>query len=1725
MVKPMVKLVLNFQQGSFTKGFDATLEISDRDHIFTIQGQLPPQPTLPKIYEDWQDSFNKKDGFVEEEVRKKAKSVQENLNTWLNSQLFSPIKSKLAEIFTSSEEVRLLVQAENYQLWRLPWEQWDFFAHHPQLEIALSSPVSKSIKRCTLNQPKTKIRILCIQGNTKGINTAIDIEALQTFCQDKADIKLCQQPSRKELSICLRDKKGWDIIFFAGHSSTDSQQTGRIDINERESLTIPDLKYALRAAIALGLKLAIFNSCDGLGLARNLADLQIPSVVVMREPVPDQVAQVFVEEFLKQFANNESLYSSVRQARESLKNLENQYPCASWLPVICQNPAEDAIAYQELLSGLNTETTWEGACRTLLTLDGIKRLELNMLTKKKGLEIDDIYVPPNLDLVKRFKNNHPQELSQEEQEQQKRENQFPDTYQQDNFFKQVIERGRSIYSQGQRLAIIGEAGIGKSLFLQRLGEWIVWESNTTNQVVIWVSLADLKREQSLEDYLQQNWLEYANQQVKIPATNREDLRALFASGQVFLLLDGADEMPVRLGNPLEVIVRQIATSSVVSQARILLTCRVNVWEANQNVLQNFDVYRHLDFSDRAKYGRTINQVEAFIDRWFNGSEQQRKIGLNLRQELEQESKKKIKDLTKNPLRLSLLCLVWEEQGRLPDTKTELYQQFVEEIYKWKQQQLQLDQAKIESLNKKLAELAIKTLDQSRQNLVKWVMSRWEMSRAEKSNIPLAEAMINWSGNSLLLSRMGPQESPFRIPYFIAWSILGNNDDFAIAEKLGWLNQVGVSAINPQERIYAFLHPTFHEYFAAQAITFEQWNYFLDHHNFFTNHPAYGTYRIFEQQWREVILFWFGRPTEEGTYDKVCKESFLQELWEFRDKCKGFYSLQAQLLAATALGEFRNCSDEIAEKIIPEVIQYSFVIEKSNFLPYDTVIRRAYFALLQTNSSKVKDYLVELLSRIPLNHRVTRYNIANVISEFYPGNEEAINTYLNLIQIDRDDFHQIKIQFYAKEKLAEVAHGNRKVINYLWQQFYRNHNQDNREINAVILGIIASGKIDVVKKAIETLIEILFTCSEESYSYSFYEYFEEIALENIDINVTQKVIEYLTYLLETKEYKNLPWLTPMQRQNLPWYEQSDDSEDCKSIAFTRYQQIRLCAAQALFKINPNNLDAVITLADLIKIEEYYPFVNDKDADFIRSSAVEILEKFGVDNQVVISVLSEGIVNIENDNTLRITADTLGKVAADTNNECAIEALIARIHKTEDLWRGKQLAEILSKIQPSHPEAIRFLHELILSTLKNNQRDEPLILTAAKALGTISPNNTQAINTLMELQQLIQDRLDDLLNQLGISYKNMAASTINEILEGNCNIYEDTFTRNNLLRDISKTYIILRRSIKNLGELTYSNAKVIDRLTNLLRYPGEQVQYEAASSLAKIDPGNSKALDTLIEIHRNAKSEFLRDQAGGIFQFLANQVREISDSQRRETLINAIIEIMETHPHPYQRYHTAQALTEVLPGNDQVVSTLLDLLNNYPEVYQEKIINTLKETLRGKQFQQIVIASKNPLEDADKNHNVNLFKNYHELLCFCAENLSYPDFFRAFHNQSDFEHLKPSMLLGRAITLIIYFQAKVSFYVSQVREHPYYLIFDILQLLFIGIKWSLKLAALTLFTPLFMIFLLIFGIFNIKLWSQLFYILKSFIVFLSGLIVSLFFFLYGLLYALWILIIRFLDRWRN
>lgn len=353
-------VVLKLGEGDFERGFPVTLQIGvDGCHPFVeTTGRLPPGLEILEHYGCWQSAYCRlgvrlrlsapeaqvTNVSVLNDCSSAAQVLSNSLNAWLNSEPFRSIREKLLEKLMPSDEVRVVLQAEDHQLRRLPWHLWDFFERYPKAELALSTPVYERAE--TPSFPREKVRILAILGSSNGINVQADRALLEQL--PGAEIKFLVEPQLKELTDQLWEQ-GWDILFFAGHSSSQANgEAGRIYINQTDSLTIYQLKYALKKGIERGLKLAIFNSCDGLGLAYSLAELSIPQLIVMREPVPDRVAHEFLKYFLAAFAGGEPFYLAVREARQRLQGLENQFPCATWLPIICQNPAEGPLTWQEL---------------------------------------------------------------------------------------------------------------------------------------------------------------------------------------------------------------------------------------------------------------------------------------------------------------------------------------------------------------------------------------------------------------------------------------------------------------------------------------------------------------------------------------------------------------------------------------------------------------------------------------------------------------------------------------------------------------------------------------------------------------------------------------------------------------------------------------------------------------------------------------------------------------------------------------------------------------------------------------------------------------------------------------------------------------------------------------------------------------------------------------------------------------------------------------------------------------------------------------------------------------------------------------------------------------------------------------------------------------------------------------------------------------------------------
>ncbi|XGV98369.1 MAG: CHASE2 domain-containing protein [Leptolyngbya sp. BL-A-14] len=361
-------VVLNLGKGSLQQGFPAAIaQFWQTDHAIPMQftGALPSAPELDALYKRWQrlyealslgmqwrqnrtlqPEFELDEADVTQvskvEFAQLCQELKQQLNRWLNADSFRNIDQKLRAHLALTDEIRLVITADSDPVLRLPWCLWQFFDDYARAELALSPPDFARSLQTPSNTPKRNIRILAVLGDRQGIDTAHDQALLKQL--PHADLTFLVEPSRSQFTQALWES-GWDMLFFAGHSS--SQGEGQLQINPTETLTIDQLKYGLRKAIEQGLKLAIFNSCDGLGLARALADLHSPQVIVMREPVPDRVAQAFLKHFLAAFSQGRSLYLAVREAREKLQDLESDFPCATWLPVICQNPAELPPTWQD----------------------------------------------------------------------------------------------------------------------------------------------------------------------------------------------------------------------------------------------------------------------------------------------------------------------------------------------------------------------------------------------------------------------------------------------------------------------------------------------------------------------------------------------------------------------------------------------------------------------------------------------------------------------------------------------------------------------------------------------------------------------------------------------------------------------------------------------------------------------------------------------------------------------------------------------------------------------------------------------------------------------------------------------------------------------------------------------------------------------------------------------------------------------------------------------------------------------------------------------------------------------------------------------------------------------------------------------------------------------------------------------------------------------------------
>ncbi|WP_165790156.1 NACHT domain-containing protein, partial [Cuspidothrix issatschenkoi] len=502
---------------------------------------------------------------------------------------------------------------------------------------------------------------------------------------------------------------------------------------------------------------------------------------------------------------------------------------------------------------------WVQVCHKMLE-EQQEQQRIRRKASAMGYEVN-VHVP--LGLVERKQQQRRNENVERKEIYQLEPEVITKTYQHQDFLQEVINKGYQ--GKNKHIAIVGEPGAGKTTLLNAIASDI---KDKNHKLPIFISLGSLQG-MTLADYILKKWLPDAIRLINIVPTSEIEaqLQTEFYQGNFYLLLDGVDEMGESSSiQALNKIYQEL--TNWLGQARVILTCRLNVWDATvtNNILPGFNTFKTQEFNPE--------QVNTFIAEWFqvanniNGGEK-------LIAQLQEEGKERIRELVTNPLRLCLLCQIFDQndQGELPETKAQFYEIFTRYFYEWKPE-LVPDLIKSYELKQELHEALGK----------------------------LALAGIN-------------SDLRFRLKRSFAVKTMGDEKLFNLACEVGWLNQVDRDAVNDED-VYAFFHPNFQEYFAALVI--DDWRYFLNH---VSDNPDEGIYRVFEPKWKEVMLMWIGR-NDIQTEDK---EFFMNTLIDFTDNCNSmcgyFYYEIPDFLGGLLIVEFPDFSRSY--EIVENIVEYSF----------------------------------------------------------------------------------------------------------------------------------------------------------------------------------------------------------------------------------------------------------------------------------------------------------------------------------------------------------------------------------------------------------------------------------------------------------------------------------------------------------------------------------------------------------------------------------------------------------------------------------------------------------------------------------------------------------------------------------------------------------------------------------------------------------------------------------
>ncbi len=221
-------------------------------------------------------------------------------------------------------------------------------------------------------------------------------------------------------------------------------------------------------------------------------------------------------------------------------------------------------------------------------------------------------------------------------------------------FGEVVEEGKdgmAAMREHDRLFILGKPGAGKTTFLKHIVLQVI--AGKLEAIPIFIRLREFSEsKQALMDFIIEQF-----DICDFPEA-RPFIETILKKGKAIVLFDGLDEVNIE-GGHRDIVIQVIKDfSDKYDQSKVVITCRVAASEYN---FEGFTYVEMADFDDA--------QIETFVAKWFAENQKTCKLFFDA---FKKQEGKRLRDLAKNPLLLTLLSIGFEESLHFPDRRSEIY---------------------------------------------------------------------------------------------------------------------------------------------------------------------------------------------------------------------------------------------------------------------------------------------------------------------------------------------------------------------------------------------------------------------------------------------------------------------------------------------------------------------------------------------------------------------------------------------------------------------------------------------------------------------------------------------------------------------------------------------------------------------------------------------------------------------------------------------------------------------------------------------------------------------------------------------------------------------------------------------------------------------------------------------------------------------------------------------